>query len=136
MDQPLMIVRANGIPCPDNQLYRRRRRSAYGQAPRGGDVYLSPKAREWHTLVAQEAWLQLRLLENGRQRLPAEGELRVACTFSNVRGDAPNYLKATLDGLAEGLQMNDQRFNPVVAARRSAKGQPVGVIIEIYAVAA
>jgi len=133
-ERRILTVRVSGAPCPVNQRHQRRKRSASGAPPKRGDVFLSPKAREWQTIVAQSAWFQLALLHNQRAHLPIGQEIRVACTFVNVRGDADNYLKSTLDGLAEGLQINDRYFNPVQAARRIVKGQPRGAIIEIFEV--
>jgi hypothetical protein len=133
-ERRLLSFGVSGIPCTTNQRHGRRRRSAYGAPPRSGDVYLTKKAREWQTIVAQSAWLQLALLHNQRAHLPTGRDLRVVCTFVGVTGDADNYLKVTLDGLAEGLQINDRYFNPVQAGRERANGRPKGAIIEVYEV--
>jgi Holliday junction resolvase RusA-like endonuclease len=137
-ERRLLTVRVNGAPCTNNRRYARRRSSAYGAPPKRGDVYLTKAAREWQAAVAAEAWLQLTLLQLQHEHLPlAPAELRVSCTFLGVLGDADNYLKATLDGLAEGLQINDRYFNPVQAARkRGPRGAQKGAVIEIYEVAA
>jgi Holliday junction resolvase RusA-like endonuclease len=133
-ERRLLSVRVSGFPCTANQRLGRRKRSAYGTPPKKGDAYLTKKAKDWMGAVEQEAWLQLALLHNQKERLPIGRNLRVACTFVGVTGDADNYLKVTLDGLAAGLQVNDRYFNPVQAERQTANGRPRGAIIDVYEV--
>jgi Holliday junction resolvase RusA-like endonuclease len=123
-ERRLLRFHVSGAPVTDNRRLGRR----------GKRSFLTKAAREWEEVVAQEAQLQLALLHNQRARLPIGKDLRVNCVFVGVRGDAANYLKCTLDGLANGLQINDRLFRPVQVDRQTVKaaGATRGAMIEVF----
>jgi Holliday junction resolvase RusA-like endonuclease len=89
--------------------------AAYGHRRAQAGAYLTRAARDWRTAVATEAMLH-------RQAITAEARfhitsiypryrtqtLHVACEVIGVRGDVDNYLKLALDGLKQGLQIDDR----------------------------
>jgi Holliday junction resolvase RusA-like endonuclease len=63
-----------------------------------------------------------------KPRLP----LRIVVTVRGGRADADNYLKLILDGLADGIHIDDKHFNPVTVSRVPKGLLPAGVLIEVY----
>ena len=62
-------------------------------------------------------WARLATMDAKVRGIPAEGDIRVRIEFCppNLRGDRtnfPNRMKPYLDGIAEGLGVNDARFLP------------------------
>ena len=103
-----------GTPVSTNAMY--------GVGRRGrGARYLSREASEWRASVFAET--QVALVVAGhptrdpvRFRLP----LKVACLFYGSRADADSLLKLTLDGLKEGLGIDDRHFAVVESGKAPA----------------
>jgi hypothetical protein len=94
-------------------------------------VYLTKQAREWRENVAGCAfaeWTVARFHASGEPRLP----LRVVVHVRGGRGDADNYAKLILDGLADGIHINDRYFNPIEVCREPKGLGPAGVTIEVW----
>lgn len=104
----------------------------YGHRRNGGE-YLTKAAAKWELdirRIAGNRTAELRAdLRRGALTLP----LHVRCEFFHVRGDADNYLKATLDGLKYGLGIDDVHFAHVEAIKRPGRPVDQGVNIEIWA---
>jgi hypothetical protein len=58
--------------------------------------------------------------------------LAVSCVFVNCTGDAPNYLKTTLDAIQDATGVNDRHYHPVTADRQRHKGHPKGAVIALW----
>jgi len=94
----------------------------------GRRKFLTKEARDWRETVMDEAWAAF----IAARQPPIQPPLRVVCHVRGVRGDADNYAKLILDGLAEGIGIDDKHF-AIVEMHATAKGlkQP-GVLIEVY----
>ncbi len=101
-----------GTPVSANAMYRVSRRGH-------GARYLSREASAWRDSVFAET--QVALIVAGHTttdpRLPFRTPLKVACIFYGSRADADNLLKLTLDGLKEGLGIDDRHFAAVESGK-------------------
>lgn len=102
-----------GQPVSVNHLYGSTRRQAR---------FLTEPAKEWRDAVTMET-LAARI-SAGDSVEPSSGmgreyriPLRVACIFYGVRADVDNLLKLTLDGLKEGLGIDDRHFAVVESGK-------------------
>src|SRR5258708_31578437 len=98
---PVLTFFVKGRPVTTNHLHK---------PGRGTQRYNAPETREWIKCVWVETLMELH--NTGWHPTP-RAPLRVHCTFYGIRGDADNYLKATLDGLKIGLKADDKWFTPV-----------------------
>lgn len=115
--QPLVSVFVPGKPVSVNRMY--------GTGSGGKRRFLTPTAINWRNAV----WAASVPPRDICRTAPMP--LRIRCTFYGVRGDADNYLKATLDGLKLGILVDDKHFNPVEA--HIIAGGEQGCHIEIFA---
>lgn len=99
---PLLRTFVAGHPVSTNQMY----------GSRGGAAkHLTPAAWAWRESVA---------LSTMRWRYAAGAKrpnLAVSCVFSGVQADVDNLLKLTLDGLKDGLMVDDRYITRVCAER-------------------
>ena len=130
---PLLSLFVQGKPVSVNSMYGLRgpKRPAMAARPKSQRKapkrkYLTTEAQAWHDAVAYETMVKL-----GAQGRP-RGEVEVHCTFRGIRGDVDNYAKLTLDGLKDGLKVDDRYFNPVVVRREPKRGRPQGALIEVW----
>lgn len=124
---PLVTIRVKGKPVSVNRMYLPRSR---------GGKYLAPAAKSWEEAVWATGTFDVyayRQLHLNMPPIPEFSTLRVVCTFYGVRGDADNYLKATLDGLKLAIHVDDRYFTSVEAHKSSDRTQPQGALIEIFA---
>jgi len=116
-------IRVVGNPVSVNAMYKRRM---------SGQVYVVPEAFTWK----QAVWATV--LQHSPQPCVCHAlipPLRVDVTFYGVRGDADNYLKATLDGLKLALRIDDKHFTTVTAHVVRATKEPRGCLIEVTSAA-
>lgn len=107
---PLAIITVRGHPVSVNEMY--------GSRARGGR-YLTPEARCWKYCVRDEAAFAWRSL---RDRVFVAHSLRIHVNIFGWRGDADNVLKLVLDGLKEGILIDDRHYNHVEAVKDVRKG--------------
>ena len=101
------------------------------------------KGRHWASLHATKtqyrensAWLAKHQIRTWKA---PEGDIRLTLTFQmpdRRMRDADNCLaaaKAALDGLADALQVNDQRFQPIVVYRELGT-KPGKLVVELEVV--
>ena len=127
MNQPLCTITVHGKPVSTNAMY--------GTA-RNGRRYLTKAARAWKKIVCEEAWLAWLDLHRTDAALNLIGEtMRVHCVFFGVAADVDNLLKCTLDGLKDGIGIDDRYFQAVKATRgRRSKSAPAqGAVITVWA---
>lgn len=100
-----------------------------------GHAYKSQEAEDYQLAVYATA-LEWRLTHGYYARETLAGRLqgaRVRLTFWGVRGDADNYAKLTVDGLAQGLGVNDRCFAEVTCRRVTTRpGLHSGVKVEVW----
>ena len=87
------------------------------------------KETKWFRQLAREA-----VDDAWKPTLPDEGDIRLHLIFipPDRRGDRLNYVnrcKAIVDGVADGLGINDRRFLPSIEYREPKK--PGCVIVEV-----
>ena len=118
---PVLAFFVSGRPVSVNRMYGQRRT---------GGRYRTEAATAWIDAVWAEALIE----RHDLHWTPAPRQpLRIHCTFYGIRGDADNYLKATLDGLKIGLRIDDTWFNPVESLKLpGARRAPKGCLIEVY----
>lgn len=91
----------------------------------------------WKKIAETKRFRQLAqqaVIAYGGMELPDEGDIRLHLTFipPDRRGDRLNYVnrcKAIVDGVADGLGINDRRFLPSIEYREPKK--PGCVIVEV-----
>lgn len=83
--------------------------------------FLTEPARIWQQSVFAETQVAL-ILAGQTSADPAvlRTPLKVACVFFGCRADADNLLKLTLDGLKEGLGIDDRHFAVVESGKAPA----------------
>ena len=116
---PLVIITVRGHPVSVNEMY--------GSRARGGR-YLTPDARNWKYCVRDEsafAWHAL------RSAVFAPHSLRVRVNIFGWRGDADNVLKLVLDGVKDGIGIDDRHYRHVEAVKDVRAGFR-GVEIHIW----
>lgn len=118
---PVLSVFVAGKPVSVNRQYGQRRT---------GGRYLTPAAKAWIQSVWVETLMERHL--TGWAAPTPRRNLQVTCTFYGVRGDADNYLKATLDGLKIGLTVDDRYFSPVTAMKMAKGYAGQGCLIEVW----
>ncbi len=124
-----------GHPISVNAAYGHRR--AQTGAPVG--AYLTRAARDWRTAVASAALLYRQAISaDVRFHLTSSSPrfrtqtLQVMCEVVGVRGDVDNYLKLALDGLKQGLQIDDRYISYASATRGSpTRAQPQGMRLTV-----
>ena len=122
---PDIRIRVPGKPVSVNSMYANNAR---------GGKRLTLAALAWESITcykAREVTHKFRwAIKNGLITLP----LRVTCRFYGTRknADADNLLKATLDGLKQGLDIDDKHFHSVTAIKDSGQYTD-GAVIEIWA---
>lgn len=126
--EPYLRIFVPGRPCSVNSMYTAGRgRNRFGR--RRTDAALA-----WQQCVWAYTWshMQKRKLRGGTTlRKP----LRIDVEFYRLRSNADpdNYLKCTLDGLKEALNVDD-RFYDHVTARRGlhAPAQAQGAVVTVW----
>lgn len=113
-----------GKPVSVNAMYGKRR---------NGGEYLTKAAAKWELDIRRMAGNRTAELRADIRRTALSLPLHVRCEFFHVRGDADNYLKATLDGLKYGLGIDDVHFAHVEAIKKPGRPVDQGVNIEIWA---
>lgn len=84
----------------------------------GPTKFLSVEAKAWRETVRAETWTErLTQGENPAKTADYRLPLKVACLFYGCRADADNLLKLTLDGLKEGLRIDDRHFAVVESGK-------------------
>ncbi|MDY7525506.1 hypothetical protein [Sphingomonas sp. 10B4] len=78
------------------------------------------------------AWAHAATLEVGPIAIPAAGDIAICFTFyppnnQSDRTNLPNRLKASIDGIADALGVNDKRFLPSYAYATPEKAARVEV---------
>lgn len=123
--QPLVRLAVETRPVSVNRAL------AFGR----GHAYKPEPAKEYE-LAVYAAALEWRVEQGYWHLTTLAGMLqgsRVRLTFWGVRGDADNYVKIALDGLARGLGVNDRCFTSVESVRvRTRPGLHAGVRIEVW----
>lgn len=115
---PLLRVWVAGKPISSNHIY--------GARGSGAARRLTPEARAWREAVATSV-MPWRLAEHAPRPL-----LSVCCVFVGARADVDNLLKGTLDGLKEGLLVDDRYVVRVCAEKQPlARGGEKGAWIEV-----
>jgi Holliday junction resolvase RusA-like endonuclease len=124
-DTPLVRLAVECTPVSENARLRK---------ARGGWLYKTREAQDYEVAVYASA-LTWRI-EHGYYGTNVLANLlaggRVRLTFWGVRGDADNYLKGALDGLAKAFGLNDKTFVEVTSRRVETRGLRAGVRIEVW----
>jgi|GEM_PF-4997538 len=119
---PLLRVFVAGNPVGSNHMYGNRKTFDKAMHTR----HLTESARLWREAIAVTVmpW-----------RYPREAQrpnLSVSCIFLGARADVDNLLKLTLDGLKDGLLVDDRYVLKVCAEKRPlSAGTEKGVWIEV-----
>jgi Holliday junction resolvase RusA-like endonuclease len=92
--------------------------------------FLTKEARAWKKTVAECAWASC--VAQGKAWSVHPYPLRIVCHVYGTRADADNLSKLLLDGLKEGIGVDDRHYR-TVEMHATAKGlkQP-RTIIEVY----
>lgn len=103
-----------GQPVSVNAMYG----SRLAGSVNGPTKFLTAAAKAWRDAVAAETRTE-RLTAGENPSKPAlyTLPLKVACLFYGSRADADNLLKLTLDGLKEGLGIDDRHFAVVESGK-------------------
>jgi len=120
---PIARVAIEGRPVSANRIWR-----IAGRDTKSGkrQMYLTDAAAAWEMAVIADTVSQV-----DTRVIARASKLRIRCVFYGVRGDADNYLKATLDGLKRALKIDDREFAEVSSSVHEGKHKP-GARIEIY----
>lgn len=119
----LAEIRVEGRPVSANRMWR------LGKQRK---PYLTDEAAAWEMSIIADTVTQADSLKAQVKRVR---NLRIHCEFYGVKGDADNYLKATLDGLKAALGIDDREFATVSSSRRPAGANKWhGCVIQVYGV--
>jgi hypothetical protein len=118
----ILTIRVPGKAVSVNRMY--------ANNPGKGRRIKTIAAQTWETLTCLKAREALHL-----HRMALATPLRIVCTFYGLRSNADghNYLKATLDGLEQGLGINDKHFTDTRAVKCSDGTYTDGAVIEVWA---
>lgn len=123
-DTPLLTITVRGKPVSANSMYRHTARG----------VFLTTAAKEWKACVTGEAWLACRELRFVPKVTPGT-TYRIVCTFYGVKGDVDNMVKTTIDGLKEGIGVDDRYYSTIEAHKGEDGAIKQGARIVVYQVA-
>ena len=124
-NQPILTIDVPGRAVSAN--------ARLGYNRRTGRKFLTKAAREWKDTVAMYAFAEYALRYRCRKphRYP-QPPLRIVCHVRGCRADADNLSKLILDGLADGIGIDDRHFRTVeMHATAKGRNEP-GATIEVY----
>lgn len=123
-DTPLLTITVRGKPCSANSMYRHTARG----------VHLTTAAKEWKACVRDEAWIEMRDTR-AQLRMTLGACYHVVCIFYGVKGDVDNMVKTTIDGLKEGIGVDDRYYSSIEAHKGEDGAIKQGARIAVYQVA-
>lgn len=125
-NEPTLTIEVHGRAVSTN--------ARLGENRRTGRKYLTKAAREWKENVALEAIvaeadrMMMATPLYRKMRLP----LQIVLHVHGTRLDADNAAKLILDGLAEGIDIDDRHFKPITVHTYGAPMKTPYTLIHVY----